>query len=70
MRKEFHLMIDSLNDKELLEARKFFIEKVIPYDEEPLTAEEERAFIEGEKAIREGKGKPLSEVIKKYGVAR
>lgn len=72
LQKEFYLLVKSLPEEDLEELRQivenFYIDKAIPMDDEPITAEELEELFQGERDIAAGKGASHREVMEKYGL--
>ena len=65
VREDLHKLVDWLPDSEEAAARRFleFLVERGGYDEEPLTGEEEAALEHGLRDLREGRVRPLDEVL-------
>lgn len=77
IRSELHEEIDRMDQKELLGLKKFLVTypdefgaflRTVPWDDEPLTEEDEKALAESEEWFRQngGKGIPHDEVVREF----
>lgn len=77
IRSELHEEIDRMDEKELLGLKKFLATypdelgaflRTVPWDDEPLTEEDEKALAESEEWFRQngGKGIPHDEVMREH----
>lgn len=78
LRQYFHEMADRLDEAELAKAKATLDEAAqrdfraflagVPEDDEPLTAEDEKALAEADRAAREGRQYSHQEVLREFGL--
>ncbi len=80
VRSQIHEEVDQMTEKELLGLKEFLATypnqfraflRTVPWDDEPLTEEDEKALAEGDEWLRQG-GKPIphEEVMRELGLGR
>ncbi len=81
MRSQIHEEVDRMTEKELLGLKEFLATypnqfraflRTVPWDDEPLTEEDEKALAESDEWFRQngGRGIPHEEVMRELGLGR